>query len=159
MIPFVRFKISHLFLASWLLLLVSCSNRAVYEEYLAVDENGWNQNDTRSFEFEIQDTLLIYDLYLNIRNTTNYEYSNIYFFISTRFPDGREFSDTVQCFLADYQGKWLGKGLGKIKDNRLLFKRGIRFPASGRYKMSIEQAMREENLKGISDVGIRLEIL
>jgi len=146
-------------MAGILLFLVSCSNRTVYDEYIAVDESGWNKDDSSLFEFEILDTLLLYNLYLNIRNTTDYEFSNIYFFISTQFPDGREFQDTVQCFLANHRGKWLGKGLGKIKDNRLLFKRGIRFPASGSYKMSIEQAMREDNLKGISDVGIRLEIL
>lgn len=126
---------------------------------MEVDESGWNQEDSQLFEFEIKDSLLIYDLYLNVRNTTDYEYSNLYFFISTQFPDGRKFMDTVQCILADHRGKWLGKGLGKIKDNRLLFKRGIRFPASGLYTMTIEQAMREEKLKGISDVGIRLEVL
>jgi len=140
-----------------LLMAFSCNRNAVYDEYQDIDNKSWSRHDIKTFEFEITDTISLHDLYLNIRNTTDYQYSNIYFFISTEFPNGIKFRDTVQCILADLNGKWLGRGLGRIKDNRLLFKKGIRFPMSGVYKMGIEQAMREEALVGVNDVGLKLE--
>ena len=135
----------------------SCGRKYVYNEYMKVDEKRWSRYDHKQFEFEITDTLSVYDMYLNIRNTTDYSYSNLFFFISTAMPDGSRFRDTVECILADHEGKWLGRGLGRIKDSRLLFKSGIRFPVSGNYAMEIEQAMREAELTGISDVGISLK--
>jgi gliding motility-associated lipoprotein GldH len=33
----------------------------------------------------------------------------------------------------------------------------LRFPARGNYVFNIQQAMRTEDLKGIADVGLRLE--
>jgi gliding motility-associated lipoprotein GldH len=59
--------------------------------------------------------------------------------------------------LADYDGKWLGSGISDVKFNRFLFQKGVRFPQKGRYFFEIEQAMRVKDLKGIVDIGIRLE--
>jgi gliding motility-associated lipoprotein GldH len=69
------------------------------------------------------------------------------------FPDGRASRDTVEIFLADKEGKWLGEGSGNIYDNRVLFKRNVIFPLSGTYRFEVEQAMRQESLPEIMDVG------
>jgi len=65
--------------------------------------------------------------------------------------------DTIECLLADDSGKWLGKERGKMVDNRILFRRGIRFKLSGNYSFEFEQAMRDTDLNGIEDFGIRIE--
>ncbi|MCD4665822.1 MAG: gliding motility lipoprotein GldH, partial [Bacteroidales bacterium] len=54
-------------------------------------------------------------------------------------------------------GRWIGKGIGKIKENRILINRGVVFPIDGLYEINLEQAMREAELKGIADIGIRIE--
>jgi len=51
----------------------------------------------------------------------------------------------------------VGKGTGKIRDNRILLKEHLRFPSRGDYTFEIEQAMRDISLKGIEDIGIRIE--
>lgn len=77
--------------------------------------------------------------------------------MQTHFPDGQLAVDTIEIFLADLQGNWLGKGMGKNKDLQVLFRKRGRFPMSGNYHISLEQAMRRKALPGIKSVGIRIE--
>jgi gliding motility-associated lipoprotein GldH len=137
--------------------LVSCSTKTIYDKSLPVPGDSWDMNERVSFEVPVTDTAVSYRFFLNLRHTTDYRYSNIYFFIRTRFPDGRTGRDTVECILSDREGKWLGKGVSNIRDNQVLLRRGLRFPQRGNYIFEIEQAMRDEELEGVRDVGIRLE--
>jgi len=134
-----------------------CDQNRIYDEYRHFDRDVWNRYETKRFEIVVNDTVSYNDFYIGVRNTTDYPYANIYLFIDSRFPGGQTYRDTIECLLADRQGKWLGRGLGKIKDNRFLFKRLVRFPAKGTYVFSIQQAMRTEDLTGIADIGLRLE--
>jgi len=142
---------------AFIFLLSSCDPMRVYEENQQINTESWNKNDIKEYHFNIEDTLLPYNLYVNIRNTTDYGFSNIYFFIQIDFVNGISVRDTVEFLLADQRGNWLGKGKGKIKDNQILYGQNVRFPSSGEYRITIEQAMREDNLPGISDVGVRIE--
>ena len=135
----------------------ACDSNRVFDSNEPVNPEGWIPREAKEFRVEITDTISIYNLYINLRHTNDYPYSNIYFFVQTRFPNGQLYRDTVEYVLADPSGKWLGKGLGKIKDNRYPFRKGIHMPAKGTYVFRIEQAMRENYLKGIHDVGLRIE--
>lgn len=139
------------------LFLTSCGKSAFYEDNQHLASDTWKQGDTMQFVVEVTDTLHYFDFYLNVRNTAAYRYRNLYLFINTKFPGGGISRDTVQCILAAADGRWYGKGMGKIKDNRILFKKAVRFPHAGTYLIGIQQAMREVQLDGISDMGIRIE--
>jgi gliding motility-associated lipoprotein GldH len=117
----------------------------------------WNQYDMVSFKVPVQDTVNSYRFLLNIRHSTDYRYSNLYLFINSIFPDGSRARDTVECILARPDGKWLGKGITGIKDNQLLLRTNLKFPQAGTYTFELEQGMREEALKGINDIGFRIE--
>ena len=96
-------------------------------------------------------------MYLNVRNTSQYAYQNLFVFLQTTSPAGLSLKDTLECYLADDRGKWLGDGWGDIYDNRFLYKRNVRFPVSGIYTFKLVQGMRANELKYITDVGIRIE--
>lgn len=149
-------RLFHFCALSGLLFLAACGNGAFYEENQSIPSGTWKQHDTLFYEVHVTDTMHYYDFYLNVRNRTDYRYRNLYLFITTRFPGGGIARDTVQCLLAAPDGKWYGKGMGRIKDCRILFKPGVRFPHGGTYLIGVEQAMREKELKGISDIGIRI---
>jgi gliding motility-associated lipoprotein GldH len=138
-------------------LIQSCEDNRFFEEYVSIPNSTWNASEQAQFEVNILDTTAQYDFYINIRNTASYPYSNLFLFINTFFPDGRASRDTVEIFLADKEGKWLGEGSGNIYDNRVLFKRNVIFPLSGTYRFEVEQAMRQESLPEIMDVGLRIE--
>lgn len=137
------------------ILLASCGNSFVINESQSIS-HPWEAAQTIDFEFDIQDTISPYSFFINIRNDIDYDYSNIYFFIHTTFPDGQLSRDTVECILANVRGKWIGKGMGSIKESSHLIRNKLYFPASGLYKIRIEQAMRKELLNGIEDIGIKI---
>src|SRR5210317_1013879 len=131
------------------ILFSSCDQNRIYEKNVRIPDAAWDQNNKLEFETEITDLTQSYNYFVNIRNTTDYNYSNIYFFINTTFPSGEIANDTLECILAEVSGKWLGKGIGKIKENSILFKKRFRFPQQGIYKFEVEQAMRVDTLYGI----------
>jgi gliding motility-associated lipoprotein GldH len=139
------------------LALTSCDNNRLYERNTPIAKDGWKASDKARFFVTVEDTLTPNTFYINLRNSGTYRYSNIFLFFNTEFPNGKIAHDTIECLLADDKGKWLGKGSGDLYDNRILFKRNVRFPRKGTYKFTIEQAMRIDPLEGISDVGLRIE--
>jgi gliding motility-associated lipoprotein GldH len=137
--------------------LLSCDNNRIFEENISVPNKEWMVDYKPTFDFEIQDTTLFYNFYINLRNNTDYPYSNLYLFVNSYLPDGSMATDTLEVYLANREGKWLGKGLGKIKESRFFLKQNLVFPRKGQYSIEIEQAMRTEKLIGIEDIGIRIE--
>lgn len=139
------------------LVLLSCNRPAFYDESLRLKEDKWPKDEALSFKVDVADTSSAYRFFINVRNITAYEYNNIYFFLTTEFPGGGQARDTIECTLASREGKWLGKGSGKYRDNRIFIREDIFFPQKGVYTFRLNQAMRHEVLQGISEAGIRLE--
>jgi len=141
------------------LLLVGCDQNVVFENNIMISPDGWKQDEVVQFEWDITDTISLHNFYVSIRNGEGYKYSNIFLFVSMEFPNGKMSVDTIDCPLADADGHWLGSGLGDLYDNRIIFKERKKFPMAGHYRITIQQAMREENLEEIHDVGFRLSTL
>jgi gliding motility-associated lipoprotein GldH len=135
----------------------SCSNDAFYEEFREVKNEAWDMADIKEFPVHINDTSANYRLIITIRNTTDYAYSNLYMFFTTINPDQTASRDTIECLLADRYGNWLGKGFGKIRENRFLIRGQYSFPDTGDYFFTLEHGMRDEVLEGITDIGLRIE--
>lgn len=147
------------FLTAFLVLLVvSCSDsNTIYHEYQVIEGSVWTMRDSRSFEFEVDDLNATHNLYLGLRNSSDYGYHNLYVFVTMTLPDGAEVTDTVHCPIADpTTGKWYGSGIGDLWDNLIMFKQNAKFPQLGTYKFTLTQGMRED-LSGISDVGFKVE--
>jgi gliding motility-associated lipoprotein GldH len=120
-------------------------------------DKQWNVDEVFESSFDISDTVNNYNFFISLRNTDDYPYQNIFVFLTTTFPNGKTSLDTINCPLANRQGKWLGKGFGGVYDNRVLYMARKRFPLMGNYTIQMEQAMRDETLPGIIDAGIRIE--
>jgi len=139
------------------LLLVSCDQNRVFESYKTLDQSGWHKDSLLVFPVEVKLTGPSHNLYINLRNSGDYQFSNIWLFINIKSPDGKVLTDTVEFQLADPSGKWQGNGIGDLFDNQFDYKEGVFFPTPGIYEFTIQQGMRSENLKGIQDVGLRIE--
>ncbi|MBN2611357.1 MAG: gliding motility lipoprotein GldH [Bacteroidales bacterium] len=139
--------------------LVSCKHRAVFEKNVAFNDFSWNYNDTMVFNANIDDTTRPHDIYLNIRTSSEYPYSNIYLFITTYAPNGNQLKDTFGIQLADESGRWYGKGAGSIYSLQVPYKKNIKFPFRGIYTFNLQHGMWDQNLEGVTDIGIRVEAL
>lgn len=151
-----RIKINLICIAA-ILLLISCDPNQIYERNIELADYTWHKDSVKVFEVDIQDTINPHNIYLNVRNTSQYRMQNLFLFIHTTAPSGVVLRDTFECYLADDRGKWTGSGWGDIYDNQFLYKENIRFPVSGKYRFEYIQAMRTEELKHISDIGLRIE--
>ena len=135
----------------------SCDPNRVFEENKDIPKYIWISGDKKEFSIPISDTVSPHNIFINVRNSDDYKFSNIYLFITTTFPDGKISKDTLECILADDRGHWLGDGLGDIWDNQIPFKKNVRFPSKGNYTIALEQAMRPDEIREIMDVGVRVE--
>ena len=139
-----------------LTLLTACNNKVFYEKSDSIEQGVWDKNDILHYQFEIKDSMEYYDIYVNVRNSIDYKYQNLYLFLITEYPGGSRFTDTLGCILCDRYGEWYGKGSGELRDNNLLLMQQVRFQRTGVYNLYVEQAMREDELSGITDFGIRI---
>lgn len=156
--PHISFRIP---LAAYLipigLFLFSCNHNTFYHKADTLPNETWNRDSVLVYQFTISDSLQYYNFYIDVRNTTQYPYQNLYLFFTTQFPDSTVFTDTLNCMLCDAYGRWAGKGSGKIKENRFILKSKVRFPQTGIYLFSAQQAMRVDDLEGITNFGITLQ--
>ncbi len=151
-------KKSHYFICLICLIsLNACNFNIKYQGNNDIENDSWNISNILVHNVKITDTMEVYNMFLSVRNTVDYKYENLFMFVTTKFPNGKMAKDTLECILADKMGKWYGIGKGKYRDSKILFKPRVRFPQIGNYKIEIQQAMREEPLEGISNVGIILE--
>lgn len=148
---------------SLLFLLWSCDSNRVYDEYESIT-NGWNKDSIVTFDLPEMDSIPDYNLFINVRNNNDYAFSNIFLIANIQFPQGKVITDTLEYRMAYPDGEWLGTGFGDVKENKLWYKEGVRFNEPGRYKISIQHAMRKsgsekgiDNLEGITQVGLRIE--
>jgi len=150
-------KLTFLFFMLLACTVVSCNRNTFYQKTDALPNEVWNWGTPLVYKFTISDSLQYYNFFIDVRNTTAYPYQNLYLFFTTQFPDSTVFTDTLNCILSDAYGRWTGKGSGRIKENRFILKPKVRFPQTGTYIFTAQQAMREDDLKGVAGFGITLQ--
>jgi gliding motility-associated lipoprotein GldH len=143
--------------------LYACDSNQVFDAYKSVP-NQWHKDNIITFEVTPPDSTSVYNLFVNLRNTNAYKYSNLFLIVEMNFPHGKTITDTLEYPMAQPNGKLLGTGFGDIKENKLWYKEKVKFNESGLYKINIQHAMRNngevlgvDNLEGITDVGFRIE--
>jgi len=141
--------------------LSACTDNDVFFQYKKIPSQGWNKDSVLVFDFTISNSALPYNIYVNIRNTSEYPYQNFWLFIkkSVANPDGTFVvvaTDTVECYLADERGKWLGSGAGATYEMPLLIETNVLLEQKS-YRYELIQGMRNDILRGITDVGLRVE--
>ncbi len=149
-------KILSILILLGIFMFSACSSNNIINEYKTIDNEGWNLNDTITFDVDIPDISSTYTFDVNIRHDVNYQFQNLYFFTVTQFPDGNTVKDTIEVFLAKKNGEWLGSGYGAVKTIKNRIMQQARFKQSGLYKFSFIQAMREKQLKYIKEIGITI---
>lgn len=151
-------------LRKWLLAIVaclclySCSRGIVIDEFVALPNVGWDEDSLAVFRADVVDATKSYDLWLQIRNDNSYPYSNLWLFIDViSANDGVMVRDTVECILAKPSGEWLGGGWGSLYTIECPYRLNTKFASPGRYTFRICHGMREEEIKGIHSLGLRIE--
>lgn len=147
-------------------LLTNCDSEAVFDQYKSVSSQ-WQKDSVVDFNFMAPDTINSYNLFVNLRNTNDYQFSNLFLIVELGYPNGKVIKDTLEYKMAAPNGELLGTGFSDIKENKLWYKgykTPFNFKEEGEYSVRIQHAMRKngdlygvENLEGITDIGFRVE--
>lgn len=137
------------------LIFFSCDTKLTYETFKKVDETAWNYHNEQQFIIPIQEEEH-YRMSIALRNTANYQKANLWLFITLSSPSGKEQRDTINCLLADDYGYWLGSGFSGLYFTEHNLPKTITFDEKGDWKLAITHGMREDDIKGIKEVGVLL---
>jgi gliding motility-associated lipoprotein GldH len=138
------------------LLFSRCSvdERIVLNQFEKVDVGGWHWNQGKKFTFTITDTTHYYELSCGLRITGSYSYSNIWLMYKLDGPSIAQ-KNQFEVVLSDNTGKWLGSGQSNLISYDQPFAKGLSLKA-GTYTLELAQNMRDERLKAVSDVGLKV---
>ncbi|KAA8477979.1 gliding motility lipoprotein GldH [Arcticibacter tournemirensis] len=144
----------------FLLLLVTiqgCSDVALIDTNQEIRSRNWSYPQKVRIPVEIKDPDRLYNVYMNLRHTADYKYSNIFVLIHQAGPGMKNLTERREFKLAYPDGEWLGSGSGNFYSYQLPFRENYKFPAKGTYTFEFEQNMRDNPLREVSDVGLRVE--
>ncbi len=140
-----------------LIFLVGCSTSGEGVTMNSID-NKWSKKTEQKFKLEITDPQNPKNIIFVVRNNNDYPYSNIRFIVNFKNPKTKIAQvDTLNYVLAKPNGEWLGTGFGETKETLFQYKTNYKFPEKGTYEIGVVQAMRNDNLPGIEDLGIKVE--
>ena len=148
-----------------LISVVSCDRKNVFDEYKSLG-NSWHKDSIVAFNVPKLDATKQYNLFVNVRDNADYPYSNLFLIVSLEQPNKQVKVDTLEFQMANPDGTLLGEGFSDIKESKLVYKLNESFKLKGKYKIKIQQSVRETGkitgdvlLKGITEVGFRIESL
>lgn len=135
-------------LLSFSVLLIACKQNIIYDSAITLPISGWHTDSACSFEVNVTDTVSTYDLFVYVRHTDKYPFQNMWLTVN---------SDTIEFYLANQYGKWLGNNKGRLTEMPVIYQTDYSFPHSGVYTFDIRQIMRDDVLRGVNDVILKVQ--
>jgi gliding motility-associated lipoprotein GldH len=134
-------------------ILFSCQESPTFEKTYAFENNHWEQKVKPQFVVDIQDTTKSYNFTLTLRTTTDYKYSNLWVYMSTKTPDGKKAREPFEIKVANPDGSWAGKKTGTIVEHTLNFNQR-KMPLKGSYTFVVEQGVTNQSIDEVLDIGL-----
>ena len=73
----------------------SCDDTIEFIQFEPIENAAWETSKKVRFDFNIQDTISPKNLFIHLRNTSDYSFSNIYVITTLTFPDETKVIDTL----------------------------------------------------------------
>ena len=146
-----------LVLIGTIVMFISCDNNIIFNDYKTFANQTWNSDSIIIWDYSVIDTISKNQLVIKVRHTTDYEFQNLFLFIKA------EKKDTLELLLANKEGKWLGKGIGDVREVEIVYRKDKAFTKKGKLTFEIEQAMRYgalekiQHLNNIKAIGLSIQ--
>ena len=132
-------------------LLTSCRSDIVYSRFMPISSEKWHADSVAQFDYSIADTSAQYKMLIYVRHTERYPYQNMWLFLNNG-----TISDTIEFYLADDRGQWLGNKHHGFIEMPVLIEDNYHYSDTGVYHLSVQHAMRDTLLRGITDIGLEI---
>lgn len=139
-------------------MLASCTRIDLFEKQVSIPDQSWFYQNKPEFTFQINDTNALYNIYVILRHTDAYEYNNIWLRLGSTAPGDTTRYQNINLSLATDLKGWDGTGMDDIYEVRKIITPGpVPVKKMGIYRFTVEQIMRENPLRHILSVGLRVE--
>jgi gliding motility-associated lipoprotein GldH len=133
-----------------------CNTNNLVDVNSEMPKRNWSYVNTIKASANITDPAKPFMLYFKLRHTAEYRYSNIFVLLRIKDPHNKTQTKRFEFRLAQADGQWLGSGSGNLFTYKFRLLSDYHFPESGKYEFEIEQNMRDNPLKEVSDAGLSL---
>jgi gliding motility-associated lipoprotein GldH len=148
-------RILDLFIIS--ILFITCKQEYLFDVEKKMENGIWTYQDQKGFQFSIEDTTALYNLYLTLSAADSFATENLYVKLWTDFPDGKRLEYLKSISVFDNSGKMIGKKSGHTATQQFLLQEKAFFNQIGNHQITIEQFMRADSIHGVSSVGLIIE--
>lgn len=145
------------------LCIFSCKDEnRIIDQNEMIQDRIWDRDSVYQYSFDITDTSVNYNIYLNVRNSLEYPYQNLFVLYTIEDESGNllnSYQKDISLF--DNFGKPVGDGkaiLGiSFGDDYYSYHKltDYKFQQAGKYRVSVSQQMRDKKeLEGVLAVGV-----
>ncbi len=132
-------------------LFSSCRCDIVYSQFSPISSEKWHMDSVAHFDYTIADKQPAYRMLIYVRHTERYPYQNMWLFVGDSLH-----RDTIEFYLADDRGQWLGDKHHGFIEMPVLLEDNYHFPDTGAYYIDITHGMRDTLLRGVTDLGLEI---
>lgn len=144
-------------LAAWAVSVGSCNDPRTYNHYEHTDLNGWERNDTLTFDIPRSKHNGKHQEWVGLRVYKDFPFKKLSLVVSqTIFPSKLTVTDTIECPVIGNDGLLLGKRSLNYTEIRK-YLREINLKADDSIHIAVIHHMRQEIIPGVSDVGIEIK--
>ena len=145
-----------------MMMLFSCGEQPYFMDTYKFENEKWIEGTAPVFNVDFNGDSSSYDVIFTFRTSTNYEFNNLWLYMSTSGPicdEMREKSEFLgrkpkELKIAKKNGEWIGKKSGTFIENKLYYIRS-KF-CKGSYAFKLEQGVTMKELPAIHDVPIEV---
>lgn len=138
------------------LTLLSCNRKTVYYRFSHTPVEGWERNDTLTFDVRPMAEAGDYRQEIGLRIDSHYPFMGLSLIVDqTVLPSGFTVSDTLNCNLIAADGTVKGRGLSIYQYKYHL--KNIRLDSGDSLHICVRHDMVREVMPGIVDVGVRID--
>lgn len=136
------------------LLFVACNPGTVYKKYVDLENNKWEKDNKITFDVDIEETDIYYNVEFAFRHTSYYKWANVMVNLTSVYPSGEKRTRDYNFFVRDSDGSFKGEGAGDIWDNYFSLITKAKFPDKGKYSFTIENIMPVTATDDVMQLGI-----
>ena len=144
-------------LVALMFIFLSCNENKIYDDFDSNFENNrWEENDYRVFEFENKQSEEACDLKLHLGHISGFQFKEVPLEVVITAPDGESELLPINVKLIDEYGKDIGDCTGDICD---VFQTIKTFETleNGKYKVAVKSKFMGPYLPNVLGVGIVVE--
>lgn len=139
-------------------LLIACSdNKKIVDEMRDIPNARWAYNQIPDFDFDIVNTNMNHQIYLNLKILKTYPYENLYLLTHIKDTEGKITTQRVNFTLTDENGNPKGSISGNSISYQLPITKEQKFNKTGKYFIALEQNMRDSVINGIESIGVMIK--